>query len=682
MMPELGQVCLLLALLLAGITSIVPMIGSYTENRRMMQVASFGISGQFVFTGFAFVLLTYAFLVQDFSVLNVANNSNSELPIGYRFSAVWGSHEGSLMLWAFVHTIWGLALALFSASLPDKLRARVLSVMSMIGFGFLSFMIFTSNPFDRMVPPNLDGNDLNPLLQDFGLIIHPPMLYMGYVGSAVPFAFAIAALLENRVDQSWVRYCRPWTNIAWAFLTVGIALGSWWAYYELGWGGWWFWDPVENASFLPWLVGAALIHAQAVTEKRGTFRGWTLLLSIAMFSLSLLGTFLVRSGVITSVHSFASDPERGLFILVFLGIVTGGALLLFALRGSRVRVLSSAGLMSRETLLLVNNILLISSCALVMIGTLFPLLAEALNLGKYSVGAPWFGKMFALFSIPLLLLVPLGAFCRWNQDQLGRVLTQLLPAAGLAVFATGFTWLMAREMPIRVVLGLLVAFWVIAGTCAFLWRRWKVASGKRYTLEMLGMASAHLGLGLWLAGVVLVEGLSVERDVRLTPGEQVEVGPYTVKMLGVAHRSGANFEADRGRFEIYRGTELITELNPEKRKYRRGEVMTEADIRPHIFGDVYVALGEPLDDKGEAWGVRAYHKPFIRLIWLGALLMAFGGVLAAAERRLRTPVLTQQEKLSQDSGKNSGQIPGAPSGSDSNSGVPALNATLNSPGNA
>ena len=658
MMPELGQICLLLALLLAGITAIVPMIGSYTENRRMMQVASFGTSGQFVFVAFAFVLLTYAFLMQDFSVLYVANHSNSELPVPYRFSAVWGSHEGSLLLWAFVHAIWALALSLFSASLPERLRARVLAVMSMIGFGFLSFLIFTSNPFERMVPPSPDGNDLNPLLQDPGLIIHPPMLYMGYVGMAIPFAFAVAALLENRVDQAWVRYCRPWTNIAWAFLTIGIALGSWWAYYELGWGGWWFWDPVENASFMPWLVGAALIHSQAVTEKRGTFRGWTLLLSISVFSLCLLGTFLVRSGVITSVHAFASDPERGLFVLVFLGIVTGGALLLFALRGARVRVLSPAALMSRETLLLVNNILLISACALVLIGTLFPLIAEATNLGKYSVGAPWFGKMFALFSIPLLLLVPLGAFCKWNQDSLSRIMIQLLPAASVAVFATGIAWLMARELPIKAVLGLLVAFWVMAGTCAFLWRRWKVQTGKRYTLEMLGMATAHLGLGLWLAGVVLVESLSVERDVRLTPGEQVEVGPYTVKMLGVEHKSGPNFEADYGRFQIFRGTELLTELNPEKRAYRRGQVMTEADLRPHIFGDVYVALGEPLDSTGNAWGVRAYHKPFIRFIWLGAIFMAFGGLLAAAERRLRAPVSITVKQPELDSKPDA--MPGKP----------------------
>jgi cytochrome c-type biogenesis protein CcmF len=514
-------------------------------------------------------------------------------------------------------------------------RARVLAVMSLLALGFLSFMIFTSNPFERMVPPTADGNDLNPLLQDIGLIIHPPMLYMGYVGMAVPFAFAVAALLENHVDQQWVRFCRPWTNIAWAFLTLGIALGSWWAYYELGWGGWWFWDPVENASFLPWLAGAALIHSQAVTEKRGTFRGWTMLLSISVFSLSLLGTFLVRSGVITSVHAFASDPTRGMFVLAFLGAITGGALLLFALRGARVRVLSQAALVSKETLLLVNNILLISACVLVLAGTLFPLFAEALNFGKYSVGAPWFGKMFALFSVPLLLLVPLGAFCRWNEDRLSQILTPLLPALAAAVLATATAWLMRRNMPLKTILGLLVAFWVMAGTLAFLWRRWQRKAGERFTLEMLGMSAAHLGLGLWLAGVVLVETLSVERDVRLNPNESVEVGPYTVKMLGVAHRSGPNFEADRGRFEVYRDGKLLTELNPEKRAYRRGQVMTEAAIRPHIFGDVYVALGEPLDEQGNAWAVRAYHKPFIRLIWLGAFFMAFGGVLAAAERRLR-----------------------------------------------
>ena len=640
MMPELGQIALVLALILSVCLGILPMLAAALNNSRLIALAGPATAGQFVFVAFAFGILSYAFMVQDFSIVYVATNSNLDLPVRYRISAVWGAHEGSLLLWSLILCAWSLAVAAFSGALPERMRARVLATLGLISSGFLSFLIFTSNPFARHVPPLADGNDLNPLLQDFGLIIHPPMLYMGYVGMAVPFAFAIAALLEGRVDQQWVRWSRPWTNAAWACLTLGIALGSWWAYYELGWGGWWFWDPVENASFMPWLVGAALIHSQAVTEKRGTFRNWTLLLAIVAFSLSLLGTFLVRSGVLTSVHAFASDPERGVFILIFLCLVSGGALVLFALRAPRISTPNSAGLVSKETLLLANNVLLISACMLVLIGTLFPLLSEAMNWGKYSVGAPWFGFMFPLFTVPLLLLLPLGAFTRWNGDTWRAPVLQLRFAAGAALVGASLVWLSDGNLPLKAVGGLLVAFWVVFGTLAFVLKRYRERRpGVRvFSAEMLGMTLAHLGLGLWLTGVVLTESMSTERDIRMVPGDVVEVGTYQLRFVSVIKREGANFHADQGRFELLDEGQVVDTLLPEKRLYRRGEVMTEAAIDPSLWRDIYVALGEPVSVEEQAWAVRAYHKPFIRFIWLGALFMMAGGLVAATERRLRATV--------------------------------------------
>lgn len=635
MTPELGQICLILAFCLSLLLGVLPMWGAWRGNTTLMSLVTPLCAGLFVFVGCAFALLTYAFLVQDFSVLYVANHSNVELPMIYRYTAVWGGHEGSKLLWALVLAGWTLAVAAFSNHLPATLRARVLATLGLIGSGFLSFLLFASNPFERFLPTPADGHDLNPLLQDPGMIIHPPLLYMGYVGMAVPFAFAVAALLEGKMDRQWVRWSRPWTNIAWAFLTVGIALGSWWAYYELGWGGWWFWDPVENASFMPWLVAAALIHSQAITEKRGTFVNWTLLLSIAGFSLSLLGTFLVRSGILTSVHAFASDPKRGAYILTFLGVVSGSALLLFALRAAKVRLYSDASLVSKQSLLVLNNVLLVSSCALVLCGTLWPLYAELRGWPKASVGAPWFGLYFGYVVAPLMVLVPLGAWVKWDQDS-AKWVRIVLAIAGATFFIGVVLGETGLSSP-RSVGGALLGFWVVFGTAAFLIKRWREKpAGSRYTVEMIAMSSAHFGIGLWLLGVIAVETLSVERDVRLKPGESVQVGDYTLKMIGVEQVQGPNFEATEGRFELRSGDQVITTLMPQKRMYRRGNVMTEAAIHPSLRRDIYVALGEPLEQG--AWAVRAYHKPFIRLIWLGALFMAFGGILGVFERRLRRTV--------------------------------------------
>ncbi|MEO7935098.1 MAG: heme lyase CcmF/NrfE family subunit, partial [Dokdonella sp.] len=447
MLPELGQFALILALMLSAVQCVLPIIGAHTGNRALIGVARPAAAGQFVFVVFAFGALTWAFLNQDFSVAYVAQNSNLLLPWYYRFSAVWGAHEGSLLLWILILNIWTIAVATLSRKLPDDFMARVLGVLGFVSLGFLLFTVLTSNPFARHLPALADGNDLNPVLQDFGLIVHPPMLYMGYVGFSVAFAFAIAALLGGKLDQQWVRWSRPWTNAAWGVLTLGIALGSWWAYYELGWGGWWFWDPVENASFMPWLVGTALIHSQAVTEKRGSFRAWTLLLAIFAFSLSLLGTFLVRSGVLTSVHSFASDPERGLFILAFLTITVGGSLLIYALRAPKVAGGEPFAGASRETLLLVNNLLFTTAAAMVFVGTLYPLFAEAFNLGRISVGPPYFGVMFVLLMTPVVVLIPFGPMLKWRQGNMGAALRKLLPAMILALIASFAAWLIADNLP-------------------------------------------------------------------------------------------------------------------------------------------------------------------------------------------------------------------------------------------
>jgi len=600
-----------------------------------MAVARPAAFAQLVLIAGAFVLLTVAFVQQDFSVAYVAENSNSLLPLAYRYSAVWGAHEGSLLLWVLVLALWGGAVALWSKRLPDTVRARVLGVMGVISLGFIAFLFFTSNPFARLLPAPLEGRDLNPLLQDPGLNIHPPRLYVGYVGFAVPFAFAIAALLDGRVDARWLRWTRPWTNVAWGFLTLGIALGSWWAYYELGWGGWWFWDPVENASFMPWLAGAALIHSQAVTEKRGSFASWTLLLAIAAFALSLLGAFLVRSGVLTSVHSFAADPSRGAFILVFLALVVGAALLLYALRaGALGSDDPRSGFMptSRETLLLANNLLLAGACAMVLLGTLYPLLADALGLGKVSVGPPYFGTLFIVLMAPLVALLPFGPLVSWQRDQASKRLALLAPWAVFALLLGVLAWFMAPQGKLKAAAGVAAAAWVAFGTARFVWTR--LRGNGRFNAEMVGMLLAHSGVAVFLVGALLVEALNVQREVALAPGQTLEVSGYTLRFEGVDHQQGPNYVADRGHVRVLHGGRELALLHPEKRAYASGgQVMTEAGIHARVRGDVYVALGEPLGNN--AWAVRVHVKPFVRWVWFGALLMALGGFVTAADRRFR-----------------------------------------------
>jgi len=636
MIPEIGQFSLILALLLAFVQFMLPLMGAWRGHIEWMATARPIVMGQFIFVVLAFVILTYSFLAQDFSVAYVAQNSNLTLPWYYRFSAVWGAHEGSLLLWILILNIWTFAVSIFSQKLPQDFMARVLGVLGFVSFGFLLFTIMTSNPFLRALPIPSDGNDLNPVLQDPGLIMHPPMLYTGYVGFSVAFAFAIAALLGGKLDEQWVRWARPWTNVAWAFLTLGIALGSWWAYYTLGWGGWWFWDPVENASFMPWLVGTALIHSQAVTEKRGSFRAWTLLLAIFTFSLSLLGTFLVRSGVLTSVHAFASDPRRGLFILAFLGVVVGGSLLIYSLRAPKVSGGKAFAAVSRETLLLINNLLLTCAAAMVLIGTLYPLIGEALNVGRISVGPPYFGFMFVLLMLPIVVLVPFGPVFRWANANLAASMRTLLPAFILAIIATAAAWLLAPNLPIKALSGVAASLWVSAGIVLYALHRWRHApAGRRYTPEMLGMIFAHFGIGVFLAGVLITEATSIEKDIRMVPNETVTIGDLSFRFEGVQRAEGPNFIADQGSIIVSQNDHTLATLHPQKRQYNGGgKIQTESAIDPGLTRDLYVALGEPLDKTG-AWAVRVYIKPFVRLIWLGALLMMFGGFIAATDRRFR-----------------------------------------------
>ncbi|MCG8276696.1 heme lyase CcmF/NrfE family subunit [Stenotrophomonas sp. NLF4-10] len=637
MLGETGQILLILALLAALLQSALPLVGAQRNLPSLVAVARPAALLQLAMVLGAFVVLTLAFVRQDFSLRYVADNSNSLLPVIYRYSAVWGAHEGSLLLWALVLALWTAAVAAFSRHLPAVVVARVLAVMGLVSVGFLAFLLFTSNPFERLLPAPLEGHDLNPLLQDPGLILHPPMLYLGYVGFAVPFAFAIAALLDGHIDVRWLRWTRPWTNVAWAFLTLGIALGSWWAYYELGWGGWWFWDPVENASFMPWLAGAALLHSQAATEKRGVFIGWTLLLAIAAFALSLLGTFLVRSGVLTSVHSFAADPARGLFILVFLALVIGGSLLLYALRvpglaGNTGDARRGYALNSREGLLLANNLLLSCACAMVLLGTLYPLLADALDLGKVSVGPPYFGTLFLLLMAPLVLLLPFGPLTRWQREQGLRPLALLAPWAGLALLLGVVAWFMAPQGRLKTAAGIAAAVWVAAGTLYVLWQR--LRGGGRPSAETTGMLLAHFGIAVFVVGALLVEALSIQHEVALAPGKSVQAGPYELRFEGVDASNGPNYHSDRGHVRVLRNDAEIALLHPEKRTYASGGMpMTEAGIHPALGGDIYVALGEPLGDG--AWAVRVQVKPFVRWIWLGAILMALGGFVTAVDRRFR-----------------------------------------------
>lgn len=645
MIPELGHLAMILALCLAVVQATLPLIGAWRGDRQWMGLAQPAAWGQFAFLGFSFACLTYAFMVDDFSVAYVAHNSNSALPWYYKFSAVWGAHEGSLLLWAFILAGWTFAVAIFSRQLPEDMLARVLGVMGLISIGFLLFLIVTSNPFERLLPQvPMDGRDLNPLLQDFGLIVHPPMLYMGYVGFSVAFAFAIAALLGGRLDAAWARWSRPWTLVAWAFLGLGIALGSWWAYYELGWGGWWFWDPVENASFMPWLVGTALIHSLAVTEKRGVFKSWTVLLAIAAFSLSLLGTFLVRSGVLTSVHAFATDPERGVFILVFLLMVVGGSLTLFAMRAPVVKSQVGFGLWSRETLLLVNNLLLVVATAMILLGTLYPLLLDALSGAKLSVGPPYFNAMFVPLIGALMLTLGVGILVRWKDTPLKWLLGMLTPVLITSVVLGGLGSLLFGDFNWAVLAVSLLAAWVvIAGIRDLLdkTRHKGLFKGMRSLAPSYwGMHLAHLGLAVCAIGVVLTSHQSAERDLRLAPGESLSLGGYEFVFEGAVHHEGPNFTSDKATIRVLDGDKQIATLHPEKRLYTVQQMpMTEAGIDAGFARDLYVALGEPLGDG--AWAVRVHIKPFVRWIWLGALMMGLGGVLAASDRRYRVKVKTR-----------------------------------------
>lgn len=642
MIPELGHFALVLALVLALVQAVVPLIGASRNRLALMAVGRPAAQGQFFFVVVSYVCLTIAFVQSDFSLQLAAANSHSATPLIYKITGVWGNHEGSLLLWAMSLALWTVAVTVFSRHLPEAFVARVLGVLGWVSVGFISFLLVTSNPFERLLPGAAEGRDLNPLLQDPGMIIHPPLLYMGYVGFSVAFAFAIAALLTGRLDAAWARWSRPWTTVAWVFLTAGIAVGSGWAYYELGWGGWWFWDPVENASFIPWLVGTALMHSLAVTEKRGAFRSWTVLLAIGAFSLALLGTFLVRSGVITSVHAFATDPKRGLYILALLVIVIGVSLVLYAWRAPRLTGGGSFGLVSRETSLLANNVLLAVAAASVLLGTLYPLFLDALNMGKISVGPPYFEAVFVPLMTPVVVLMMVGPFLRWKTDGVAPVLRRLAPTFGAALVIGIGTAFAVDHVTWRTVLGLVLAAWVVLASLQLLGNRLRDrrgAAGLSARLRAIpgawwGMWLSHLGVGVFIIGVTLVGSLDATLDVRMKEGQRAELAGYGFVFRGVQDADGPNYDAARATIGLYRGERQLTTLTPEKRLYRaQGMPMTEASIDIGPLRDVYVSLGEQLEDG--SWIVSLYYKPFISWIWMGCLLMALGGIFAAADRRYR-----------------------------------------------
>lgn len=653
MIPELGHFALILAFSLALVQTLLPLIGTTWNVPQWMGIARPAAVGQLVFMSLAYACLTYAFVNNDFSVAYVASNSNRSLPTIYRVVSVWGGHEGSLLLWNLLLSFWTVTVVIFSRSLPPSMVARVIAVMGFVSMGFLLFMLTTSNPFARLSPIPVDGQDLNPLLQDPGLVIHPPMLYMGYVGFSVAFSFAIAALLAGNLDSAWARWSRPWTLIAWVFLTLGITLGSWWAYYELGWGGWWFWDPVENASFMPWLVGTALIHSLAVTEKRSAFKNWTVLLAIMAFSLSLLGTFLVRSGVLTSVHAFATDPARGVFILVFLGVVIGLSLLLYAWRAPTIGKGGHFELISKETFLLINNLLLIVAAGSVLLGTLYPLFLDALGLGKISVGPPYFSLVFFWIMAPLMLLLGIGPLTRWKNDQLLnlwfrlRYLLIISILLGVIVVAAFY-----QSTNLSLFAGITAAVWIIL-THIYnihdkLFHKPSAWQGLRnLPRSFYGMTIAHLGVGIFVIGVIVSNTFSIEKDVRIEPNQPLDLAGYQLVFVGVKPLNGPNYKAAQGQIKVLKNGKEITRLYPQKRHYLVQKMpMTEAAIDWGLTRDIYVALGEPLDES--AWSMRIYYKPFIRWIWLGGLLMVIGGLLAATAQRYRhlvTGKARTQDKL-------------------------------------
>lgn len=656
MLAELGNFALVLALMMGILLSIYPMWGAYKNHSQMMAMAKPLAIGMFVFTAFAYGCLTHGFITDDFSIAYVANTSNSTLPIYYKITAVWGGHEGSFLLWVLIFSIWTVAVALFSKAIPMKMVARVLSILGMVGIGFYLFMLLTSNPFDRLLPffP-IDGKDLNPLLQDFGMIIHPPMLYMGYVGFSVAFAFALAALISGQLDSTWARWSRPWTLAAWSFLTVGISLGSWWAYYELGWGGWWFWDPVENASFMPWLVGTALIHSLAVTEKRKVFKSWTVLLAISAFSLSLLGTFLVRSGVLVSVHSFASDPSRGLFILGLLVVIIGGSLALYAYRAPQLKGTGRYQLFSREVLLIGNNVFLTAATLVVLLGTLLPLVHKEIGMGSISIGAPFFNQMFTYLIVPFVLFMGIGPLSRWKNQSAQALYKQLLIAFGLSVSAGILVNASFEQSSYMAALGLVMSFWIVITTIMEIRQRIQpqIESGKFTILQSLkkltrshwGMVSGHLGFAVALIGIALVSAYNVERNVRMAVGDGVTLQGYEFVFKGVSEFAGPNYTADVAHLDVYQDGRKVSSLAAEKRFYPvQRNVMTEAGIDSGFTRDLFVALGEQL--KNGDWSLRIYVKPFINWIWLGTFIMAFGGILSISDKRYRMVKIAVKPKAS------------------------------------
>jgi cytochrome c-type biogenesis protein CcmF len=657
MIPELGQFALILAWCLAVTQSVLPLLGAARGIPNFMALARPAAQGQFVFIAIAFACLAYSFMNNDFSVLNVAQNSNSQLPTHYRFAATWGSHEGSLLLWSLMLAGWTAGVTIFSRHLPDAMVARVLGVLGLVSVGFISFMLLTSNPFDRLIPAAADGRDLNPLLQDPGMVIHPPMLYMGYVGFSVAFAFAVAALISGRLDATWARWSRPWTTVAWGFLTVGIALGSGWAYYELGWGGWWFWDPVENASFMPWLAGTALMHSLAVTEKRGGFKSWTVLLAILAFSLSLLGTFLVRSGVLTSVHSFANDPKRGIFILAFLAFVIGGSLLLFAWRAPRVGLGGRFEMVSREAMLLSNNVLLVVAAGSVLLGTLYPLFLDALGLGKISVGPPYFEAVFLPLMSPAIFLMGIGPIARWKEAKLPELLVRLKWAVAVSLLTALLLPVVMGGWTPLVAFGVLLAAWIVATQAAALSSKIRNTAGSsiqarlaRISASHYGMVLAHFGVAVFILGVTLVKGYETQKDVRMEAGDTVSIGAYTFRFEGVKEVAGPNYQAMRGNFTVLKNGAPYSTMHPEKRFYPvQRQAMTEADIDAGFLRDLYVSLGEPVGRA--AWTVRIYHKPFVDWIWGGCALMALGGFLAASDRRYRLKTPRKEEMAVADTAR-------------------------------
>ncbi len=637
MIPEFGHYALILALCVALIQGVLPLLGAHQGRREWLMLARPAAQTVFLLLATAFVILAWCFYTNDFSVLYVAEHSNSQMPVVYRLGAVWGGHEGSLLLWVFLLSTWTILVAQLSKALDEFMVARVIGVLGLVMSGLLLFILTTSNPFMRLLPAAQDGRSLNPLLQDPGLVFHPPMLYMGYVGFSVAFAFAIASLLSGRLDAAWARWSRPWTTAAWVFLTLGIALGSWWAYYELGWGGWWFWDPVENASFIPWLVGTALLHSLAVTEKRGGFKSWTVLLAITAFSLSLLGTFLVRSGVLTSVHAFATDPRRGIFILIFLALVVGSSLVLYAWRAPKSTLGGKFSLSSRETFILLGNVFLVVSAGSVLLGTLYPLLIDALHLGKISVGPPYFNSVFVPLMSPLLVLMGIGPWTNWKSSDLPAVIKRLWLAALAAIVAGVTIPMLMAEFTWLAGLGFLLAFWVIASGCLQIIRQ---AKAGKPTRSFIGMQVAHLGIAVFVIGVTMVGAYQEEKDVRMSAGETVSVGGYQIQLQDVNIASGPNYQAMRGTFLLSKNGNFQTTLYPEKRNYFSSSMpMTEAAIDVGLTRDIYVSLGEVLPDR--SWAVRVYYKPFVDWIWGGCLLMALGGVLAISDKRYRIKLKKQ-----------------------------------------